>query len=70
LGALRGRRKTAENVLENAGRADPSMTEIEPADVGVATIDEGTARRGDGGRTAGGGGGAGDGEDQSNLGDF
>ena len=70
LGALRGRRKTAENVLENAGRADPSMTEIEPADVGVATIDEGTARRGDGGRAAGGGGGAGDGEDQSNLGDF
>lgn len=31
LGALRGRTKTAENVLENVGRSDPSMTDVEPA---------------------------------------
>ncbi|MFB6123234.1 MAG: ATP-dependent DNA helicase [Haloferacaceae archaeon] len=29
LAALRGRRKTAENVLENAGRRDPSMEDVE-----------------------------------------
>ncbi|WP_423750921.1 ATP-dependent DNA helicase [Salinirarus marinus] len=29
LAALRGRRKTAENVLENAGRQDPSMDDVE-----------------------------------------
>jgi len=32
LGALRGRRKTAENVLENAGREDASMDGVEPAE--------------------------------------
>ena len=31
LGALRGRRKTAENVLDNVGRADPSMEGVEPS---------------------------------------
>ena len=67
LGALRGRRKTAQNVLENAGRADPSMTDVEPADVGGAIDGTGTAQRGDGGRTAGR---REDEEDQSNLGDF
>jgi len=30
LAALRGRRKTAENVLENAGHRDPSMAGVEP----------------------------------------
>src|SRR5699024_8772573 len=30
LGALRGRTKTAENVLENVGRSDPSMAGVEP----------------------------------------
>ncbi len=30
LGALRGRQKTAESILENAGRRNPSMDEIEP----------------------------------------
>jgi len=29
LGALDGRRKTAENVLDNAGRQDPSMDGVE-----------------------------------------
>jgi helicase len=31
LGALRGRRKTAENVLDNVGRSDTSMEGVEPA---------------------------------------
>jgi len=38
LAALRGRRKTAENVLENAGHRDPSMEGVEPdPDVAVDT---------------------------------
>jgi len=32
LRALEGRRKTAETVLRNAGRPDPAMDDIEPAD--------------------------------------
>jgi helicase len=36
LGALRGRRKTAENVLENAGRRDPEMDDV-TEDESVAT---------------------------------
>jgi helicase len=42
LGALRGRRGTAERVLENAGRADPSMNEaaVSEADVEVAAPDD------------------------------
>jgi len=32
LAALRGREKTAENVLENAGHRDPSMDDVEPSD--------------------------------------
>ncbi|ELZ76969.1 ski2-like helicase [Haloferax larsenii JCM 13917] len=32
LAALRGRRKTAENILEAAGRKDPSMDEIDESD--------------------------------------
>jgi helicase len=63
LGALRGREKTAENVLENAGREDPSMDGVEPADI-----------EGVGATTTGGGDGtngtADDPEDQSSLGDF
>ncbi|SDF31134.1 ATP-dependent DNA helicase [Halorientalis regularis] len=63
LGALRGREKTAENVLENAGREDPSMAEVEPADIdGIETT---TTGGGDGGS-----GTADDPEDQSSLGDF
>jgi len=63
LAALRGRRKTAENVLENAGHRDPSMDGVE-ADADVSVVDEATD-----------GGGADDtteetGEDQSSLGDF
>ncbi|SDK98434.1 ATP-dependent DNA helicase [Natronorubrum texcoconense] len=66
LGALKGE-KTAENILENAGREDPSMEGVEPAD--------GAANEGAAGSSAGGGADenatnetADDG--QSSLGDF
>ena len=64
LGALRGREKTAENVLENAGRQDPSVDGIDPAEVaGVEdTVAESDATDGSTGTD--------DGEDQSSLGDF
>ncbi|WP_336336116.1 ATP-dependent DNA helicase [Haloarcula brevis] len=61
LAALRGRRKTAENVLENAGHRDPSMEGVEPAqDVSVDLDDGETDTNGD--TTAD--------DDQSSLGDF
>jgi helicase len=68
LGALRGRERTAERVLENAGRRDPSMDGVDAAatgdgDAGVATGEDGTAP------TAG----ASDpdtGDQQASLGDF
>ncbi|WP_440766450.1 ATP-dependent DNA helicase [Natronorubrum sp. DTA7] len=66
LGALKGK-KTAENILENAGREDPSMEGVEP--VG------GAANTGAAGSSAGGGADeetateAAD-DDQSSLGDF
>ncbi|WP_302082064.1 ATP-dependent DNA helicase [Salinibaculum rarum] len=61
LAALRGREKTAENVLENAGHRNPSMADVDPSeeishegtDDSVSADAEGTA-----------------GEDQANLGDF
>jgi helicase len=57
LGALRGRERTAERILENAGRRDPSMDGVEAdgdgASAGEADTDE---------RTAAGG--------QASLGDF
>jgi len=58
LGALRGRRRTAETVLENVGHRDPSMEGVDPAEE-ARPDGEGVA---DGGHA--------DGEDQSNLGDF
>ncbi|AQL42704.1 ski2-type helicase [Halorientalis sp. IM1011] len=63
LGALRGREKTAENVLENAGREDPSMDDVDPADVdGIdATLPSGTGETG---------GDSDEPDDQSSLGDF
>ncbi|MFB6308732.1 MAG: helix-hairpin-helix domain-containing protein, partial [Haloarculaceae archaeon] len=71
LGALRGRRKTAESVLENAGHRDPSMEGVEP--------DEGISHEGNS-RDDGDSGGEGASEqsgrqrvepdDQSSLGDF
>ncbi|MFC3959668.1 ATP-dependent DNA helicase [Halovivax cerinus] len=72
LGALRGT-KTAENILENAGREDPSMDGVTPVDV-----DHGATQRGTDGGTTGsasehiGSGGEADAdeENQSSLGDF
>ncbi len=62
LAALRGRRKTAENVLENAGHRDPSMEGVEPAaDVSVDLDDEAdTDTNAEAAAN----------EDQSSLGDF
>jgi helicase len=63
LAALRGREKTAENVLENAGHRDPSMADVDPSEnvsyEGTAVAEDGES--GDEGETP---------EDQSNLGDF
>ncbi|WP_096390544.1 ATP-dependent DNA helicase [Halopenitus persicus] len=57
LGALRGRERTAETILENAGREDPSMDDVRPDASAAAAATAGEA--GD------------EGEDgQSNLGDF
>ncbi|MFB6223617.1 MAG: ATP-dependent DNA helicase [Haloarcula sp.] len=62
LAALQERRKTAQNVLENAGHRDPSMEGVEPAaDVSVDLDD-------DSGQTDGAG--AESDDDQSSLGDF
>ena len=62
LGALRGREKTAENVLEAAGHRDPDMDEVSPdATAAPETTSDDAERNG----TA-----AGAGDDQSNLGDF
>ncbi|WP_152039470.1 ATP-dependent DNA helicase [Salinigranum salinum] len=67
LGALRGRRKTAETILENVGRQDPSMADVSPDESGDGSVSESTTgssgssqrRRDDG-----------DGSDQASLGDF
>jgi helicase len=56
LGALRGRRKTAETVLENAGHTAPDMDEIEPDPDAAPVLDDD--------------GGDGDDEDQTSLGEF
>ncbi len=58
LAALRGREKTAENVLENAGHRDPSMDGVDP-DEDVAVDSDSGADESE--TTA---------QNQSNLGDF
>ncbi|MFB6184037.1 MAG: ATP-dependent DNA helicase [Haloarculaceae archaeon] len=66
LGALQGRRKTAENVLENAGHRDPSMEGVEAdSDARHEAADGGTT-----GETADGVADGDDDDDQSSLGDF
>jgi helicase len=55
LGAVRGRRRTAERILENAGHPDPEMTAVDPDAETVAAADEGGRDARDG---------------QANLGDF
>ena len=60
LAALRGRRKTAENILENAGHRDPSMANVDPDS--EVSLSDGDVTVSDG---------AGDSDDnQANLGDF
>ncbi|MDS0297225.1 ATP-dependent DNA helicase [Halogeometricum sp. S1BR25-6] len=69
LAALRGRRKTAENVLEAAGRRDPSMDDVDEdeADVPEATFERASDRTDRGGD---GSGDADDPQEQASLGDF
>ncbi|MHC3379520.1 ATP-dependent DNA helicase [Haloarcula sp. H-GB5] len=62
LAALRGRRKTAENVLENAGHRDPSMEGVEPAPDVSIDLDDGADEDTTAESTAS--------DDQSSLGDF
>ncbi|MFB6235171.1 MAG: ATP-dependent DNA helicase [Halopenitus sp.] len=57
LGALRGREKTAETILENAGREDPSLDEVR-ADSSASAAATAGAASGD------------DGDEQASLGDF
>ncbi len=48
LGALRGRRKTAETILENVGRKDPSLEGVEAdgdANVEAASADDGSGQQ-------------------------
>jgi len=67
LGALRGRRKTAESVLENAGHRDPSMDGVDadqsarPA--GAPAVESDGDANGDAGTEA-------EAEDQATFGDF
>jgi len=68
LAALRGREKTAENVLENAGHRDPSMEGVEPSDDVSYERRERSTASGDGGGIPSES--AEDDEDQSSLGDF
>ncbi|XVH32789.1 ATP-dependent DNA helicase [Haloferacaceae archaeon DSL9] len=71
LGALRGRRKTAERILENAGRRDSSMDGVDEAGTETTTFVRGSDAAGD--RSAGdkiGRGERSDDDGQANLGDF
>jgi helicase len=74
LAALRGRRRTAETILENVGRGDPSMDGVERADGGAGSGSGADGSRGASDADAGAGATAGaDGtspDDQSSLGDF
>ena len=66
LGALRGREKTAETILENVGHADPSVEGVRPDPDARPTDADGTSGSGGTRRTAD----AEDDESQSNLEDF
>ncbi|MEF8852501.1 MAG: ATP-dependent DNA helicase [Haloarculaceae archaeon] len=71
LGALRGRRRTAETVLENVGHRDPSMAGVDPDEDARPDEDGATAGSASGdGPSATDGGRDGDDEDQSSLRDF
>jgi helicase len=66
LGALRGRRKTAESILENVGREDPSMASV-TADESASPDATGADGDGQDGRD---GGSRTTTNDQASLGDF
>jgi len=67
LGALRGREKTAESILEAAGHPDPSMGGVQAdEDASPTDGDAGASASATDDRAAGGG----TAEDQSSLGDF
>ena len=70
LGALRGRRKTAQNILENVGRQDPSMDGIEAVETVDSTAAAAAQRGENSPQTGGEDGEAESAEDQSSLGDF
>ncbi|MDZ5812798.1 helix-hairpin-helix domain-containing protein, partial [Halorubrum sp. AD140] len=57
LGALRGRERTAERILEHAGREDPSMDDVRPDRSASAAATAGSASDGSG-------------DGQASLGDF
>ncbi|MFO8114133.1 MAG: ATP-dependent DNA helicase [Halorubrum sp.] len=57
LGALRGRERTAERILEHAGRENPSMADVRPDKSASAAATAGSASDGDG-------------DGQASLGDF
>ncbi|ERH02739.1 MAG: superfamily II helicase [Halonotius sp. J07HN6] len=67
LGALRGRAKTAETILENVGRQNPAMDDVSAAETPTAAVGGGDGESGGerDGTTA-----ADEGDDQSSLGDF
>jgi helicase len=69
LGALRGRRKTAESVLENVGHREPSMEGVDPART-ARPDGEGTAADAAGEPGPGRSEDVDDPADQSSLGDF
>jgi helicase len=66
LGALRGRRKTAETVLENAGRQDPSMEGVDADESAAPATENDEEGAAEASANAGGSTDA----DQSSLGDF
>jgi helicase len=68
LGALRGRERTAERILENAGRRDPSVEGVS-AEARITGDSDGDDRDGGGGGTEGESG-AGSTDGQASLGDF
>ncbi len=70
LGALRGRRKTAERILENVGRRDPSLDGVDPAEGESAGIAGETGGRSDAQSDQSTGNGSADDRNQANLGDF
>jgi len=62
LGALRGRQKTAETILENVGREDPSLDGVDAVETDTAAVAHGRDERTETGSETD--------ADQSSLGDF